>query len=74
MYAANGLALFFIQSRSLSAWRREDGTCSASVGTAFALQHSYCDLSNMMLWLGYHSPSPLCEVCFNSFFFFSQLV
>lgn len=56
MYTANELASFFIISCSLSAWRREDGTCSISVrGLHLPYTILHCEFINTMHLLGYHS-------------------
>lgn len=56
MYTANGLASFFIISCSLSAWRREDGTCSISVrGLHLPYTILHCEFINAMHLLGHHS-------------------
>lgn len=51
MPTAIGLALFFIKSCSLSAWKRKDGTCSASVrGLRMPYTILHCGFG-----IGYHS-------------------
>lgn len=41
---------------ALSAWRREEGTCSASArGLHLPYTISPCDFNNIRRWLGYHS-------------------
>lgn len=56
MYTANELASFFFKSCSLSAWRREDGTCSISVrGLHLPYTILHCEFINTMHLLGYHS-------------------
>lgn len=70
MPTAIGLALFFIKSCSLSAWKRKDGTCSASVrGLRMPYTILHCGFG-----VGYHSPffGHSMNTTFNciSFFFF----